>query len=508
LTEELRYSIFRLMGQAYLLIGSDLKIPLVNGPNGQIQIASLQEEKLARALGDQALAEVLKYLQTEEVQKQLGPQAEAERILASEDPLNEVKKHLDNFIVGEDANKQLLFILLLSGKADRKLKQIILIGGPSGAGKSNLASLAKSFRCYEAGRLTEHALDYLDLSEYEILYLKELGFMDREGNNRELATVKFLSTDDMGYRIVYVTRDEKGRLTTEEKVVPPITLLSTTTRIAIDSQFERRGWVLNPDESEEQTKRILAFKAKLKEQENEVILNLRQMTDADWSRQVIAEVARLIEYHPVIIPFPESMIALLSVKNLRVRGDIDKLYALVALTSLIYQRRLPRLGDAIIAMPWVLERALSIAYEPVVTMTMQLDKRTRTLLQLMKEFKVSPETGITATIRGTWATRLNLSEKTIRNYLDEMADKGFSRTERPAKDERVDYLLYPVEEIEAKQSSLTLENLVGNRKFPTSNRKILVDETKRRLSSLVGKFDLAGEGLFDQLDLWVQEDLN
>jgi predicted transcriptional regulator len=506
-TQEIPLSIFRVMGQAYLLIGSDLKIPLVNGPNGQILISPPEEEKLANALGDQALAEVLKYLQTEEVQKELSPQAEAERVLAAQDPLLEVKKHLDNFIVGEDANKQLLFILLLSGKADRKLKQIILVGGPSGAGKSNLASLAKSFSCYEAGRLTEHALDYLDLSEYEILYLKELGFMDREGNNRDLATVKFLSTDDMGYRIVYVTRDEKGRLTTQEKVVPPITLLSTTTRIAIDSQFERRGWILNPDESEEQTKRILAFKAKLKQQENEVILSLRQMTDADWSRQVIAEVARLIEYYPVIIPFPESMVSLLSVKNLRVRGDIDKLYALVTLTSLVYQKRLPKIGDAIIAMPWVLERALSIAYEPVVTMTMQLDKRTRTLLQLMKEFKVSPETSITPTIRGSWATRLNLSEKTIRNYLDEMADKGFSRTEYQAK-ERIDYLLYPVNEIEAKQSSLDLENLFGNRKFPLSSRKILVDETKRQLSSLFGKNDLAGGGLFDQLDLWVQEDLS
>jgi len=506
-TQEIPLSIFRVMGQAYLLIGSDLKIPLVNGPNGQIQIASLQEEKLTRALGDQALAEVLKYLQTEEAQKELSPQAEAQRILESEDPLHEVKKHLDNFIVGEDANKQLLFILLLSGKADRRLKQIILIGGPSGAGKSNLASLAKSFRCYEAGRLTEHALDYLDLSEYEILYLKELGFMDREGNNRDLATVKFLSTDDMGYRIVYVTRDEKGRLTTQEKVVPPITLLSTTTRIAIDSQFERRGWVLNPDESQEQTKRILAFKAKLKQQENEVILGLRQMTDADWSRQVIAEVGRSIEYHPVIIPFPESMVSLLSAKNLRVRGDIDKLYALVTLTSLIYQKRLPKIGDAIIAMPWVLERALSIAYEPVVTMTMQLDKRTRTLLQLMKEFKVTPDTPITPTIRGSFAKRLDLSEKTIRNYLDELADKGFSRTEYQTK-ERVDYLLYPVNEIEAKQSSLDLENLSGNRIFPVSSRKILVDETKRQLSRLSGKFDPAGGGLSEQLDLWVQEDLN
>jgi predicted nucleic acid-binding protein/predicted transcriptional regulator len=504
MTQETPFSILRVMGQAYLVIGSDLKIPLVNGANGQIQASELEEEKLANVLGEEALSEVLKYLQTEEVQRELSPQAEAQRILAAQDPLNEVKKHLDNFIIGEDANKQLLFILLLSGKADRKLKQIILIGGPSGAGKSNLASLAKSFRCYEVGRLTEHALDYLDLTEYEILYLKELGFMDREGNNRDLATVKFLSTDDMGYRIVYVTRDEKGRLTTQEKVVPPITLLSTTTRIAIDSQFERRGWVLNPDETEEQTKRILAFKAKLKQQENEVILGLRQMTNADWSRQVIAEVGRLIEFHPVIIPFPESMVSLLSAKNLRVRGDIDKLYALVTLTSLIYQKKLPRIGDAIIAMPWILERALSIAYEPVITMTMQLDKRTRTLLQLMKEFKVTPDTPITPTIRGSWATRLNLSEKTIRNYLDELADKGFSRTEYQTK-ERVDYLLYPVNEIEAKQSSLDLENLSGNRIFPVSSRKNLVDETKRQLSRLSGKFDPVGGGLSEQLDLWLQE---
>jgi len=35
-----------------------------------------------------------------------------------------------------------------------------------------------------------------------------------------------------------------------------MTVISTTTRLLLDSQFERRAWLFNVDESEQQTERI------------------------------------------------------------------------------------------------------------------------------------------------------------------------------------------------------------------------------------------------------------
>ncbi len=103
---------------------------------------------------------------------------EAEIILASPNVPEALKPHLDNILAGEEENKQLLLVLLLSGiLEDDKLKQMILVKGESGAGKSTLMRLADAFKTKNVGRFTAHALDYSNLADYQILRLKEIGKM-------------------------------------------------------------------------------------------------------------------------------------------------------------------------------------------------------------------------------------------------------------------------------------------------------------------------------------------
>ena len=112
----------------------------------------------------------------EEIKREAQRIAELEevvnRLLSSPNLVEEVKKLLNCLIAGEEDKKLAHFILCLSGKVqDPAMKQIILLKGEAGAGKSRLAKLSLLFKCKEVGRFTEHALDYSNLQDYQILWL-------------------------------------------------------------------------------------------------------------------------------------------------------------------------------------------------------------------------------------------------------------------------------------------------------------------------------------------------
>jgi DNA-binding MarR family transcriptional regulator len=420
----------------------------------------------------------------------------AEKILNTQDVLKALKEEaLDNYLVGEDQNKQLAFILNFSGKyakVEKKANQIVIFMGSSGVGKSALASLSRFFRTKEVGRFTEHALDYSDLSGFEILYLKELSRADDESQG--VATMKFLSTEDQGYIIEYTVKDESGRFTTEEKKIPPITIVTTTTRVYVDSQFERRAWVVNPDESEEQTNRILKFKAKLKEQENEVKLGLRKRTDYDFASAVLRKIVEKVEAKEVVVPYPNALTELLSAKTLRARGDYDKVYTLIPLVALLYQRQLPTLKGKLVATPRICVEALEIGLEPLTTMTTDLDVRIRKVVVALKGKGITKKGDyVKRETRADVAKELGVSEKTVSRYLDQMEEKGYltSMTDPDDKRRNIHMLMYDVDEILAKASSIQitpeLGQQLGHQEMSMSRLENLYYETLQLVAKNCGQ---------------------
>lgn len=121
---------------------------------------------------------------------------EVQRILDADNQLDALKPHLDMMAIGEDNTKKTLCVLLLSAKIKNvESKQIIILKATEGAGKSSLIrKLISGYRVKEVGRFSEHALDYSNLSGFDILVLKELGSMDEE--KQGVSTIKFLSSDD------------------------------------------------------------------------------------------------------------------------------------------------------------------------------------------------------------------------------------------------------------------------------------------------------------------------
>jgi energy-coupling factor transporter ATP-binding protein EcfA2 len=395
-------------------------------------------------------------------------EAEVRRVLETDNQLAALKPHLDVCIVGEDENKLAILTLLAGSKYDDvDKKQIILLKGTEGGGKTTIAStLTGFFKTKEVGRFSEHALEYSDLKGYEVLYIKELGSMDMD--KQGVASIKFLSADDKGFIVEYTMKGEDGRFRTEQKRIPAITTVSTTTRLVLDSQFERRSWLFNVDEGEEQTERIKKWKAWLGRQKDEVKLGIRKITDYDFSKEVIRRVVSNLKPQKIVIPFRETLTEVLGSKNLRVRGDVDKLYTFIELYGLFNIKRLQKLREDVYALtPEVAIEALKIIEKPLTNMLGKMDERVKPLLEALKEIPGVEErltdegqtyeepikydvkgAEIDKKVREQIAIRLGKSERTVRELLNYLEACGYASSDQ--KKPKTYTLLYNVEDIEAK----------------------------------------------------------
>lgn len=421
-----------------------------------------------------------------ETEAELDVKAEVERILTSENPLTEVKKHLDNTIAGEDANKLTIFLLLLSGKCpDPSLKQMVLLKSEAGAGKTTLMTIADFFKTKKVGRFTEHALEYSDLEGYEILELLEVGTMDEE--KQGVSALKFLSSDDRGFIVEFTVKDpETQEFATKQHHIPPITLISSTTRISLDPQYTRRNWILSPDESEQQTIRVRDWFVRYEMEKNEVILGLRKETSYEHSKKVLGALVKQIQPTTVIVPFVNTLTKFLETSSLRVRGDYKKLNALVKFYCILTQRNLPKVpatkSNAIIATPGAGMTALNVALGPLTLMTTELDERTKKTLDVLTSLGVTKKSDlITADIRDDIARKRGVSPSTIRLYLNELERKSYlgSKGKGTKSDPKEWYLLYDMSVIKRKLSAITAQ-------FESSG--ILMDEMLKETETTLKRF--------------------
>jgi len=354
-------------------------------------------------------------------------QAEAEKILNSTQPLVEVKKHLDNIIAGEDENKQLIFLLLLSGKVpDPKRKQMILLKGPAGTGKTTLMNIADLFKTKTIARLSETALDYIeDLESYEVLKLQELAHMDYD------RPLKFVSADDGGYNIE-ITVPSRQEVTdapappfkTFTRHIPAITLITSTTRLTIEPQFRRRNWTVVLDESKEQTEKIRAWKVARARERDRLNQGLIRETNYIKSKRILKALVEMIEPCEVIIPFKNFLTQLLPSDRVEVRGHYDKLLTLVHLHGVLLQKQLPKLNERPILTPDRALEALDIAKEAFDTMS-STERRVTALLNVLDEMGVGESRMIDKSERVKLGKVIHKSPRTVLTYLNFLEDEGY-----------------------------------------------------------------------------------
>jgi len=400
--------------------------------------------------------------------------AKVQQIFLCKKPLDELTPLLDAIIAGEDDNKKLFFTLCTSGKSpDPKDRDIILIKSTAGAGKTTLVNaILKCFRTKKVGRFTKTALDHSNLKGYEILYLQELG--DRDQEDQGVSMLKFLSADDQGYTVELTVGSPSEGFTTIIKKIPPMTVVSSTTRVEIDPQFERRCWIINLDETTEQTNRVREFNSRVEMEKTEIALGIRSELSSDRAIRILKWVAEKIPKTDVAILFPDAFQSVLAANKLRSRGDYNKLLRLLKYYTRFCHISTPKLKTPkdkflLFPTPEIALDILDVAWGPISLMTLGLDKRTEKLFEAFEANEVRMKgAAITPELRAELAKSVGYAPSTIRSYLNNMEMVGYLSSDE--KKPKTYWLLESLESIKLKASALSLNS---------ENRDYYMDEMQK-----------------------------
>ena len=234
---------------------------------------------------------------------------------------------------------------------------------------------------------------------------------------------------------------ETGEFTTMRRYIPPITVIFGTTSIEVEEQLDRRAWKINLDESPEQTRRILDFKAK---KHHEEFLRLTGRLPEDKRPEIMRCMLDMLEDAHVYVPYAECLRELLKSELLRSRGDYDKLLTLVKLHAWLHQYQRPWLQakdgkKIIIASPDDFKAAVEMAEDAVFAMQTGLEKRLLEILPIVVELAEEEITvgktetvGVTSRILAEALTKRGkpISQKHARNYLNALVAYGILTFEK------------------------------------------------------------------------------
>jgi DNA primase len=300
--------------------------------------AKLAQHDLGRVL----LA--LEQLQDEQIKKALAPQqtqvslsAEDRRaaleLLMAPDLVDRIVVDFERCgVVGEETNKLLVYLAAVSRKLDRPLA--VMVQSSSAAGKSALMEAALAFVPEEErvaySAMTGQSLFYMGEKD---LKHKVLSIAEEEGAGRASYALKLFQSEGR-VSIASTGKDPaSGRLVTHEyHVEGPAAILTTTTAIDLDEEFQNRCLVLTVDEGREQTEQIHRFQRRgetlegllAREQRSEV---LRLHHNAQRLLEPVAVVNRWAEE----LSYPST--------STRTRRDHMKYLSLIRAIALLHQHQ-------------------------------------------------------------------------------------------------------------------------------------------------------------------------
>jgi hypothetical protein len=241
--------------------------------------------------------------------------------------------------VGEDLNKVLLYLCASSRKLDDPISVLIL--SQSASGKSFLVDSIKKLMPPEdvvaVTSLSDQALNYLDDLSHKFLVLGEAVHGDVvEHQIREMLSGKELS------RMVAIKDPETGKLQSTIVRTPVIVAsVMSGTNHAVNPENASRCFMVNTDESKEQTSRIHAHQRgkysleRLKAGSDQKY----QIIQAHQAAQRILEKRTIINNFAPLLDFPTSL--------MRLRRDHDRFLDLIACVCFLrqYQTTLQYAGD-------------------------------------------------------------------------------------------------------------------------------------------------------------------
>ncbi|HEX59842.1 MAG TPA: hypothetical protein ENF26_06835 [Methanomicrobia archaeon] len=294
-----------------------------------------------------------------------------------EDLLYRIKRRLDELHVGDDDVKLLTFVLSAAALMENfdEVAPFVLIKGHSSAGKSHVLDVATKW----IGELaldafpTEASLKYVDWEATKAIKLRELF-------GEEQSKLRLMSTSDGGFKLM-ISVKKGDTWEAEEFEIPPRPIFTTTVKPDVDEQFENRSWILEVDESAEQTRRVVNFIA-----ESEVA-KAHSLLAGESAEEWLKRLAGTLKPCRVVVPYANYLPKIFEQFPVRIsfRRDIGKLIQLVKLVAFVMQKRRPKVDGAVIATPLDLYYALRIAWRSLRSTLSKMEERKLRILELVSE---------------------------------------------------------------------------------------------------------------------------
>ena len=250
--------------------------------------------------------------------------------LKSADLFGEITRDLETLgYIGEDLNKQLIYLCASSRKLADPISVLIL--SQSASGKSMLVDTVKKLipadEVLSITSLSDQALNYIDNLSHKFLVFGEAVHNEViEHQIREMLSSKELS------RLVTLKDEKTGKLQSRivKKEVIVSSVLSSTTN-AVNPENASRYFIVNTDESKEQTRRIHEAQrvkyslARYKEKSDVIPAIIKKHHTA----QRLLTAVNIVNPFAVFLNFPDS--------QMRTRRDHDRFIDLIACVCFLRQ---------------------------------------------------------------------------------------------------------------------------------------------------------------------------
>jgi len=249
-------------------------------------------------------------------------------------------------IVGEDNNIKLLWLACISKDLPKKNRLSVIITSQSSAGKSNLINtILEPFR-EDVIDFTDYTPAYLNRQEINFngkIFKMEQMEKTNEKHQISLSNLKFLLTEGV-LKIGLVEKNDKGKnvpTTLEVRGIP--VFLSTSTNYNIDPETLNRTLLMQVDETERQTKKIVSY----------IFESYSSLTINDvWKNELeeltkIAKVYKLLAHQTrdIVIPFGNKLEKQIPTSDITIRRDLQKILNLTCVVAFTHASNRIRIQD-------------------------------------------------------------------------------------------------------------------------------------------------------------------
>lgn len=336
-----------------------------------LELERLQEERISKALQPKG---------TTLEQMSQSDENEALNLLRDPNLLERITADMETCgLVGERTNKLTAYLAAVSRKLDKPLA--IIIQSSSAAGKTTIMDAVLELMPEEErikySAMTGQSLYYMGDTD---LKHKILAIAEEEGASKASYALKLLQSEGE-LTIASTTKDENGRMTTDEyQVEGPVMIFLTTTSVDLDEELVNRALVLTVDESREQTEAIHAL-----QREAETFDGLRRKLEKQAITKLHQNAQRLLRPLHVVNPYAPQL-SFMSDKT-RSRRDHSKYLGLIRAVTLLHQYQRPVKTEQGIeyveATPKDIEIANALSHEVLGRSLDDVQPQTRRLLGLL-----------------------------------------------------------------------------------------------------------------------------